>query len=240
MAHEAQLEFINTMSKHLPQFFNNVRVLEIGSLDIKGTIRQFYNNCEYTGIDVALGKGVDIVCQGQDYDIHDGYYDHVISCECMEHNPYWLETFLNMIRLCRPGGLITMTCAAIGRDEHGTARTDHESSPLTVSIGWNYYKNLSENHFRKKIVFDEHFDLNRFWCNWGRSDLYFAGIKKQNDFSIDTQRKWTELESYYDKINLFQNSTHRAKLREFVGTIFGDSGLRIAKKFKGQGERWPV
>ena len=42
-------------------------------------------------------------------------FDVVISCECFEHNPYWRETFLNMTRVLRPGGLFVLTCATTGR-----------------------------------------------------------------------------------------------------------------------------
>lgn len=32
-------------------------------------------------------------------------YDITISCNCFEHNPYWRETFLNMHRMTKEGGL---------------------------------------------------------------------------------------------------------------------------------------
>src|SRR5690606_19424692 len=103
-------------------FFRGTRVLEVGSLDLNGSVRSNFSGCDYLGIDVAAGPGVDLVCQGQDYDAPDGSFDVVTSCEAMEHNPYWRETFANMLRLCRPGGLILMTCATTGRGEHGTTR----------------------------------------------------------------------------------------------------------------------
>lgn len=232
MAHAAQLEFIELLSRTIPSFFNGARVLEIGSLDIKGSIRQYFNNCEYTGIDVAPGRGVDLVCQGQDYKMPDGFYDHVISCECMEHNPYWVETIENMIRLCRPGGLVTMSCASIGRDEHGTTRTDKESSPLTVGIGWTYYKNLSEKEIRNKINLEEHFVLSRFWCNWSRSDLYLVGIKASNTDPVETRGQWLDFENSFNKKVESYNSATRSKLRKYVGSCFGEFGLGLAKKFK--------
>lgn len=122
-------------------------MLEIGSLDINGTIRSAFDHCDYTGIDVAAGKGVDVVCEGQSYDAPDGSFDTVISCECLEHNRHWKGTFQNMIRLCKPDGLIVMSCATLGRSEHGTARSDPDASPLTVDKGWNYYRNLTPRDF---------------------------------------------------------------------------------------------
>ncbi|MDP2878134.1 MAG: methyltransferase domain-containing protein [Sulfuricella sp.] len=176
MAHNDQLEFISDIKTLYPEFFVRKKILEVGSLDIQGSIRQFFENCNYTGIDVSPGEGVDIVCEGQSFDAPDESFDVVVSCEVMEHNPFWRETFSNMIRLCKPGGLILMTCATKGRPEHGTTRSDVGSSPLTVQKGWEYYKNLSQKDFE---LADLLADLNsyRFFYNWRHYDLYFIGFK---------------------------------------------------------------
>lgn len=175
MAHKGQQDFIGLVKRQFPEFFADRRVLEIGSLDINGSIRSHFSNCAYTGIDIAPGPGVDLVCQGQDYDGPDDSFDVVISCEVMEHNPHWVETMKNMIRVCKPGGLVVMTCATLGRGEHGTARTSPGSSPLTVELGWNYYRNLTARDFKK------HRATAGLWCiyayNWKSNDLYIAGIK---------------------------------------------------------------
>jgi SAM-dependent methyltransferase len=176
MAHKEQFEFIQRVREAFPDFFQGNRVLEIGSLDINGTVRGFFNDCEYLGLDVAAGKGVDLVCEGQTYDAPDGAYDLVISCEAMEHNPHWKETMDNMIRLTRPGGLIIMSCATIGRPEHGTARSEPTSSPLTVEKGWDYYWNLTPTDVQNGIKLGN-LAAWRMACNWDSYDLYFLGIK---------------------------------------------------------------
>ncbi len=178
MAHFQQRIFINQLRDKYKNFFINKKILDIGSLNINGTMRDFFENCDYTGIDVGEGPGVDIVCQGQDYNEEDESYDVVCSAECFEHNPYWVETFQNMIRLCKKSGLVFFTCATEGRPEHGTERTTPNCSPLTVNMGWTYYKNLTENDFKEKINFDEHFLIYDFSVNLETFDLYFWGIKK--------------------------------------------------------------
>lgn len=178
MAHPQQREFILKVKKQFPNFFENKKILEIGSLNINGTVRDFFEQCDYIGVDVAEGPGVDIVCQGQDYNEDDESYDVTCSAECFEHNPYWQETFENMIRLCKNGGLVFFTCATEGRPEHGTTRTDPESSPLTISIGWDYYKNLTEKDFVEKINFEKYFSAYEFSIGYENFDLYFWGIKK--------------------------------------------------------------
>ena len=65
MAHPAQFEFFSALRDELPQFFSNVKIGEFGSLDINGTIRHLFEGCEYVGIDIGEGPGVDLVCPGQ-------------------------------------------------------------------------------------------------------------------------------------------------------------------------------
>ena len=45
-----------------PEFFQNKSVPEVGSWDTNGSIRRFFSNCEYIGVDIAEGPGVDVVC----------------------------------------------------------------------------------------------------------------------------------------------------------------------------------
>lgn len=175
MAHREQGEYIVSVKQRFPQFFKGGRVLEIGSLNINGTVRQFFDADEYIGVDVGEGPGVDVVMSGHEYD-DERKFDCVISCECLEHNPFWKETFLNMTRLCRRGGLVVFTCATTGRPEHGTERTTPQDSPLTIAKGWSYYENLTEEHFSSidlgELFLDHRFSVNTISC-----DLYFEGIK---------------------------------------------------------------
>jgi hypothetical protein len=71
-----------------------------------------------------------------------------------------------------------MTCATTGRPEHGTTRTSPYNSPLTVSIGWDYYRNLTETDFRNELDIDNMFSTYKFELSNTHPDLYFYGIKK--------------------------------------------------------------
>lgn len=186
MAHEAQRVFFGNVKKQWPEFFDGQHVLEVGSLDINGTVRDFFtNNSTYIGVDVGPGPGVDVVAQGQDLTYDDGEFDVTVSAECFEHNPYWKETFTNMARMTRPGGLVLFTCAGYDRPEHGTARSDVGSSPLTVSLGWDYYRNLAEKDFLQELNMNEYFDDYQFFDNRRDYDLYFAGVRGGGDQYIN-------------------------------------------------------
>ena len=177
MAHKAQKKYVQTVKALFPEFFDNKKVLEVGSLNINGTLRNEFKDCDYTGIDLGEGRDVDVVCGGQEYDAPDNFFDSCISAECFEHNPYWKETFLNMVRMCKPGGLVLFTCATEGRAEHGTSRSKPGNSPFTIKE-CDYYKNLTEKDFTDVIDIDALFDRYEFSVNNECFDLYFWGIKK--------------------------------------------------------------
>jgi SAM-dependent methyltransferase len=174
VSHRQQQDFIAAVKKSFPTFFVGGRVLEIGSLDINGSVRAHFAGCKYIGLDVGHGPGVDVVCQGQDYDEPSGSFDTVISCETMEHNPYWCETFVNMLRLCRPGGIVVMTCACPGRKEHGTRRTTPQDAPL---IEWDYYGNRRASDFRRSMSFRQEFTAWMFCSDVSFCDLFFVGFR---------------------------------------------------------------
>jgi SAM-dependent methyltransferase len=178
MAHHQQFEFIDAIKTELPTFFRGRRVLEVGSLDINGSIRSAFEACEYTGTDLSLGPGVDVACPGQMLAFPSQHFDVSVSCECFEHNPYWVETFSNMLRMTRSGGLVLMSCATTGRREHGTTRSAPESSPFTIEHGWNYYRNLGRADFESRFELRRWFSDHEFVVSAESFDLYFVGILK--------------------------------------------------------------
>jgi ubiquinone/menaquinone biosynthesis C-methylase UbiE len=176
MAHSQQRDFFQGVKNKKPEAFTGVEVLEVGSLNINGTVRDFFDSTRYIGADVAEGRDVDVVCNGENLDYPDNSFDAAVSAECFEHNPEWVATFRNMWRMSKK--YVMMTCASEGRAEHGTTRSDPGSSPLT--LGWDYYRNLTEQDFRAEFNLDEMFDSYYFDYNADSCDLYFYGEKKLN------------------------------------------------------------
>lgn len=176
MAHTEQRNFIDKVKSKFPQYFINKSVLEFGSLNINGTVRDYFKDCEYIGIDVAVGNCVDIVSKAHEYRWNK--VDVVISCEMLEHDPYWSLSIKNMLDHVKPGGLLIITCATTGRPEHGTFRTSPNDSPFTVD--WDYYRNVTVGDVldsfldTPKKLFREHM----FEVNENSFDLYFYGVKK--------------------------------------------------------------
>lgn len=183
MAHLNKQNFISRVKKRFPNFFTDVKVLDIGSLDVNGNNKIFFQHPYfYTGVDLQPGSNVDVVSPGHLYS--SGFrFDVVMSTECFEHDIYWARTLTNMINLLRSGGLLVFTCASTDRPEHGTLRTSPENAPLLNEMGdeWaNYYKNLNENDIRSVIdvtrIFSD-FEFEESFSGYVGNDLYFWGLK---------------------------------------------------------------
>lgn len=179
MSHPQQLAFLETVFEARKNNLASLKVLEIGSYDVNGTIRKIFKNYDsYLGVDLVDGPGVDLVAFGHELVFENDSFDVVLSAECFEHDVFWDKTFLNMVRLTKPGGVVAFTCASLGRPEHGTTRANSSLSPGTQSLGLNYYKNLVEQDFYDRNLIGNFFSKFQFYYNPLSWDLYFIGITK--------------------------------------------------------------
>jgi Methyltransferase domain. len=178
VSHPEQLGFFRLTADVNRRLIDGGRVLEIGSYDVNGSVREiFAGSREYVGVDLREGPGVDRVAFGHELTLPDASFDVSISGECFEHDPYWVQTILNMCRMTRPGGLVAFTCASSGRPEHGTCRTDRQESPGTQEQGLDYYRNLTEPDVRQGLELESLFSSWAFWYLSTTFDLYFAGVR---------------------------------------------------------------
>jgi SAM-dependent methyltransferase len=180
MSHPQQQFFVSGIKQFLPAYFSGTRVLEIGSLNINGSVRENFEGCDYLGVDVGEGKDVDLVCHGEDFGEKANQFDVVISCEAMEHNPNWRKTWLNMLRLVKEDGLVVMSCATTGRRQHGTEQYMPSDSPLTLQRGQNHYRNLTEEDF-SFVSLATMFAAWAFFEDHTHHDLYFYGVGTSAD-----------------------------------------------------------
>lgn len=229
MAHPQQLQFVKSIAKALAGDYSSRKVLEIGSYDVNGSVRNFFLGAEYLGVDLVAGPGVDLVSEGHLIQGHEKVYDIAISCECFEHNPYWVETFENMYRMTKDGGVVLFTCATTGRPEHGTTRTSPKASPGTQALNWDYYKNLTENDFINSIQLSSLFGSHFFLVNYKSCDLYFLGFKGKGNslFSSDVaDLKRISLEDQQELQLIIDERKKRERfipkpLRKSVRRLFG-------------------
>ena len=171
------------LKEKFSKYFFNVKVLDIGSADINGTNKPWFDNCEYTGLDVLPYQNVDIVSLAHEYN-PDGLFDVVCSTSELEHDMYWQKTLQKMVDLLKPDGFMWFVEPYIW-SEHGTLSTTPQDS-LTSKIDnplWNsYYKNLSVDDIKSVLDLEKIFSSHKieYLEHPGREEisLAFWGIKK--------------------------------------------------------------
>lgn len=93
------------------------RILEIGALDVNGSLRQFApENSQYVGVDMVDGKGVDLVVNPDKPLPFDAQsFDLVIASSVFEHDPAFWMTFLELGRVLRDGGFLYINAPSNGK-----------------------------------------------------------------------------------------------------------------------------
>lgn len=92
------------------------KVVEIGSQDVNGTLRQVCpNEFEYIGVDFQKAKGVDIVLDDPySLPFEDESIDIVVSSSCFEHSEMFWLVFLEVLRVLKPKGLFYLNAPSSG------------------------------------------------------------------------------------------------------------------------------
>jgi SAM-dependent methyltransferase len=81
-------------------------IVDLGSQDVNGTLRDHCPpNAHYIGLDMAPAKGVDVVV-GTNLPFADNTIDAIVTSSAFEHDVCFWETFLELTRMLRPGGLL--------------------------------------------------------------------------------------------------------------------------------------
>lgn len=104
--HKAAREIIEKLMPDLP---DGARVLDVGSLDINGNIRDLFEHQAYMGLDITAGANVDVVAEPYDYPFEDEYFDLVVSANCLEHVPEPHRWARELRRILKKGGTLIVT-----------------------------------------------------------------------------------------------------------------------------------
>ena len=136
MMHQAVDEWVFTSFHNWRDGRTHLRVLEIGSLDINGSVRHIFKPFaeKYIGIDVQEGPGVDIVASATDY-LSPEYFDVVVCAEVFEHTPEWKKIINNSYVNLMDGGIFIATMAGEGRHPHSAI----DEYPIRE---WEHYSNI--------------------------------------------------------------------------------------------------
>jgi len=135
-----------------PSDVRGKRVLEVGSLDVNGSVRgdvMALGPSAYVGIDIRPGPGVDVVCDAGDLVDTFGVnaFDVVISTELLEHARDWRRIVSNIKRVTKPHGVMIVSTRSYGVDFH--------RQPFDY---WRYEKEDFEAIFSDVVVEDLRLD----------------------------------------------------------------------------------
>ncbi len=95
-----------------------VEIVEVGARDVGvGALRKAApaHAGRYIGLDLEAGPNVDLVLEDpHSFPLADASVDLVVSSSCMEHDGMFWLTFLEMVRILRPGGVLYVNAPSNG------------------------------------------------------------------------------------------------------------------------------
>jgi SAM-dependent methyltransferase len=107
--------------RHLVDTYLSARpdltVADLGSCDVNGSYRPFFDRpgWHYIGVDLAPGANVDCVLESPyRFPLPSASVDAFISGQAFEHVEFFWLTWLEMVRVLRPGGLIFLIAPSRG------------------------------------------------------------------------------------------------------------------------------
>lgn len=108
--------------------FENPTIVEIGSQNVNGSLRDVAPPSKYIGLDFQKANGVDIVLENPyKFPIEDGIADMVITSSCFEHSELFWLTFLEGVRILKTNGLFYINAPSAG---------DYHAYPVDC---WRFY-----------------------------------------------------------------------------------------------------
>lgn len=168
--HREAYQFVAEVEEQLlPSTFLGGRVLEFGSRDVNGSVRNLFPSFDYHGIDMRAGPGVNEVADARSYQGR-GEYNVVVCCEMLEHCHDWWQVIQSAYLALKEGGYFIVTCA-------GPDRAPHSCDGRKVIPRGEYYCGVSLDTLNQFLSNDNGWELVRIEYHPERGDLYAVARK---------------------------------------------------------------
>jgi SAM-dependent methyltransferase len=115
--HVSSYEHMTQLVGHYLRPEQPLQVLDIGSYDVNGTYRPLLSapKWQYIGVDLSAGPNVDVVLTSPyRFPFPGKFADLIVSGQAFEHTEFFWLTWLEMVRVLKPGGLIFLLAPSRG------------------------------------------------------------------------------------------------------------------------------
>jgi cephalosporin hydroxylase len=113
MHHSAYVNAEKFAKKYIPNL-EGIKILDVGSYDVNGTMKPIFERAQYVGLDMEAGPNVDVVGVSHDIPFGKDEFDVVISSSCFEHDDMFWISFQEMCRVLKPGGYMYIQAPSNG------------------------------------------------------------------------------------------------------------------------------
>ena len=113
------LEWIETVKQKFG--LKHKKVLDIGSMDMNGSPRPLFKDCEYVGIDIQAGVGVDMILdarQDMTKELGKETFDAILCLNTLEHIGLFWKALENIWEVLSPKGYFYLAVPTFGFPQH--------------------------------------------------------------------------------------------------------------------------
>ena len=182
--HLTCMKWLEHCERKYPEHFNNCSVAEMGSMNINGSVRDYFACCEYVGVDWEPGPCVDLVSLVHEVKFEEKFKT-VISCSMLEHDPYWEKSLVKMIDLLADDGALFLGWGGIGNIPHCLdSAPDGGFHPLKASLVFDYLinKGLHIHEFGGEDRLMKYLKLENLDLRVAKSCFNLVGFKNKEYF----------------------------------------------------------
>lgn len=164
--HPANRIFWYRCQMRYPHYFaGHKRIIEFGSLNINGSLREHFDVSEYVGVDWRPGPCVDIVSLAHEVNFAPESFDVVVSASMLEHDPYWEKSLAKMVEVMKPGGLMAVSWGAALNSPHNlNAAYDGEFHTLKAGLVLRFLEKLE--------LYIHEFQYESSFFEWAGADTW--------------------------------------------------------------------
>lgn len=145
------------------------KVLDVGSLDVSGHVRDLFAEGSYTGTDMRPGGNVDVVVNGHELleKFKEAEFDTVVSFDTFEHDDKFWLTLEQMKKVLKPGGWILLGFPSRRCPEHDHPHDYWRFMPQSMDTMLEGYEEVYTEVQKEEATPDIEDEI----CGWGRKPL---------------------------------------------------------------------